>query len=52
MQNEPIEVTLKGTGVLETLGISYLIGGLLARDGSVSLPPETIMIKTIDFIKI
>ncbi len=30
MQNEPIEVTLKVTGVLEKLGIPYLIGGSLA----------------------
>ncbi|MFZ1039931.1 MAG: hypothetical protein WCA79_00190 [Anaerolineales bacterium] len=30
MQNEPIEVTLKVTSVLERLGISYLIGGSLA----------------------
>jgi len=30
MQNEPIEVTLKVTSVLENLGISYLIGGSLA----------------------
>jgi len=30
MQNEPIEVTLKVTGVLENLGIPYLIGGSLA----------------------
>lgn len=30
MQNEPIEVTLKVTQVLESLGISYLIGGSLA----------------------
>jgi len=30
MQNEPIEVTLKVTHVLETLGIPYLIGGSLA----------------------
>lgn len=30
MQNEPIEVTIKVTHVLESLGISYLIGGLLA----------------------
>ena len=30
MQNEPIEVTLKVTHVLENLGISYLIGGSLA----------------------
>ena len=30
MENEPIEVTLKVTGVLEALGISYLIGGSLA----------------------
>jgi hypothetical protein len=30
MQNEPIEVTFKVTGVLEKLGIPYLIGGSLA----------------------
>jgi len=30
MQNEPVEVTLKVTGVFERLGISYLIGGSLA----------------------
>jgi hypothetical protein len=30
MQNEPVEVTLKVTGVLEKLGIPYLIGGSLA----------------------
>src|SRR5690242_12559129 len=30
MQNEPIEVTFKVTGVLENLGIPYLIGGSLA----------------------
>ncbi len=30
MQNEPIEVTLKVTGVFESLGIPYLIGGSLA----------------------
>lgn len=30
MQNEPIEVTLRVTGVLEKLGIPYLIGGSLA----------------------
>ena len=30
MQNEPLEVTLKVTGVLEQLGIAYLIGGSLA----------------------
>ena len=30
MQNEPIEVTLKVTNVLEKLGIPYLIGGSLA----------------------
>jgi len=30
MQNEPIEVTLKVTQVLESLGIPYLIGGSLA----------------------
>lgn len=30
MQNEPVEVTLKVTGVLERLGILYLIGGSLA----------------------
>lgn len=30
MQNEPVEVTLKVTGVLERLGVSYLIGGSLA----------------------
>jgi len=27
MQNEPIEVTFKVTGVLEALGVPYLIGG-------------------------
>lgn len=31
MQNEPIEVTFNVTRVLESLGISYLIGGSLAR---------------------
>lgn len=30
MQNEPIEVTCKVTGVFEKLGVSYLIGGSLA----------------------
>lgn len=30
MQNEPIEVTLRVTGVLEELGIPYVIGGSLA----------------------
>jgi hypothetical protein len=30
MQNEPIEVTLRVTGVLEKLGIRYVIGGSLA----------------------
>ena len=30
MQNEPVEVTLIVTGVLEQLGIPYLIGGSLA----------------------
>ncbi len=30
MQNEPIEVTLKVTAVLEQLNIPYLIGGSLA----------------------
>ena len=30
MQNEPIEVTLKVTGVLEKLGVPYVIGGSLA----------------------
>lgn len=30
MQNEPIEVTLKVTGILEKLGIPYFIGGSLA----------------------
>jgi hypothetical protein len=30
MQNEPIEVTLKVTAVLEKLGVPYLIGGSLA----------------------
>jgi len=30
MQNEPLEVTLKVTGVLEWLGVPYLIGGSLA----------------------
>lgn len=30
MQNEPLEVTLKVTAVLEELGIPYLIGGSLA----------------------
>ncbi|NQT26579.1 hypothetical protein HQ585_14590 [candidate division KSB1 bacterium] len=30
MQNEPVEVTLKVTGVFEKLGIPYLIGGSLA----------------------
>ncbi len=30
MQNEPIEVTLKVTNVLERLGIPYVIGGSLA----------------------
>jgi hypothetical protein len=30
MQNEPLEVTLKVTGIFEKLGIPYLIGGSLA----------------------
>lgn len=30
MQNEPVEVTLKVTGILEQLGVPYLIGGSLA----------------------
>ena len=30
MQNEPIEVTLKVTGIFEQLGVSYVIGGSLA----------------------
>jgi D-alanine-D-alanine ligase-like ATP-grasp enzyme len=30
MQNEPIEVTLQVTAVLEKLGIPYVIGGSLA----------------------
>lgn len=30
MQNEPVEVTLKVTGVFEQLGVPYLIGGSLA----------------------
>ncbi|MCL4263050.1 MAG: hypothetical protein KJ069_07535 [Anaerolineae bacterium] len=30
MQNEPVEVTLKVTGVFEKLGIPYVIGGSLA----------------------
>ncbi len=30
MQNEPLEVTLKVTGVLEELGVPYVIGGSLA----------------------
>jgi hypothetical protein len=30
MQNEPIEVTLKVTGILEKLGVPYVIGGSLA----------------------
>ena len=30
MQNEPIEVTLKVTGVLEKLGVRYVIGDSLA----------------------
>lgn len=30
MQNEPVEVTLKVTDVLEKLGVAYLIGGSLA----------------------
>lgn len=30
MQNEPLEVTLKITGVFEKLGVPYLIGGSLA----------------------
>lgn len=30
MQNEPVEVTLKVTGVFEKLGVPYLIGGSLA----------------------
>jgi hypothetical protein len=30
MQNEPVEVTLKVTGVFESLGVPYLIGGSLA----------------------
>lgn len=27
MQNEPVEVTLKVTGVFEKFGVPYLIGG-------------------------
>jgi hypothetical protein len=30
MQNDPISVTLKVTGILEKLGVPYLIGGSLA----------------------
>jgi hypothetical protein len=30
MQNEPLEVALKVTGVLERLGVPYLVGGSLA----------------------
>lgn len=30
MQNEPIEVTLKVTGIFEKLGVPYVIGGSLA----------------------
>ena len=30
MQNEPVEVTLKVTNILEELGVPYLIGGSLA----------------------
>lgn len=30
MQNEPIEVTLKVTGIFEQLGVPYVIGGSLA----------------------
>jgi hypothetical protein len=30
MQNEPVEVTLKVTGIFEKLGVPYLIGGSLA----------------------
>jgi hypothetical protein len=30
MQNEPVEVTLRVTGVFERLGVPYLIGGSLA----------------------
>ena len=30
MQNEPVEVTLKVTNILEKLGVPYLIGGSLA----------------------
>jgi len=30
MQNEPVEVTLKVTGVFERLGVPYIIGGSLA----------------------
>jgi hypothetical protein len=30
MQNEPLEVTLKVTGILEKLGVPYVIGGSLA----------------------
>ena len=30
MQNEPIEVTLRLTGILEKLGVPYVIGGSLA----------------------
>lgn len=30
VQNEPLEVTLKVTAVLESLGVPYLIGGSLA----------------------
>jgi hypothetical protein len=31
VQNEPIEVTFKVTGILEALGVPYLIGGSLAN---------------------
>jgi hypothetical protein len=39
MQNEPIEVTLRVTGILEKLGVPYVIGGSLASTlyGSVSM---------------
>jgi hypothetical protein len=30
MQNDPISVTISVTGVLEKLGVPYLIGGSLA----------------------
>ena len=39
MQNDPIAVTLKVTGVLEKLGVPYLIGGCSARGSLFWLQP-------------